>query len=191
MISMAWLISRNGSFLASLLGLLGLGLFLRHDARVLLGLLQHLLELLVYLMVDSLDLLVLDFLIDGLELLHFPAHQQGADFIVEVRNFDVFPDHICHIGQVGVVAVYFPVLMDGLLELGLGDCGLLLVYDVDEQSLLVLACSVLLDVLISPLDVATILFFELAPHLAEKYRNRLLLFLLLDLHCLTALNIPH
>ncbi len=103
------------SFLTAFFGLLCLGLLLSHDAWISLSLLQHLFELLEYFRLYSFYLLTLDLLVNHLQLLHFPAHQQCTDLVVQVGDSNIFSDHVCHIGKVRVMCVYFSILIDGFL----------------------------------------------------------------------------
>lgn len=83
------------------------------------------------------------------------------------------------------------VLVNGLFELGLGDGWLFLADDIDEQSFLVLACSILFDVLGPPLNVAAVLLPDLGSDFAEKDRDGLLLLFLPYLHRLALLDVPY
>jgi hypothetical protein len=87
------------------------------------------------------------------------------------------------------MAVDLFILIDILFQFGLGNGWLLLVDDVDEEPLLVLPGSIFFDVLVSPLDVATVFLFELTSYFTEEDRNSFLLLLFSDFHGLPLLNV--
>jgi hypothetical protein len=89
------------------------------------------------------------------------------------------------------VSIDFAILVDGLFELGFGDSGFFLVYNIDEKPFLILAGSILFDILVPPLNVAAVLLLELSFDLTEKNRNGLLLLFLLYFHRLTLLDVPY
>ena len=60
------------------------------------------------------------------------------------------------------------VVSDVFLEVCLSDGWFLLIDDVDEKALFVLASAVTLAVLAAPLYVTTVFLLELSPNLTEK-----------------------
>lgn len=134
----------------------------------------------------SIDSIIFDLFSDDLELLDLPSGDEGCYAVGKSSDADVFAGHIGHFCKVRVVAADLLVFIDVLLQLVLGNGGLLLTDDIHQQSLLVLPGLVLLRILCPPLDISIVLLFELAACLGGKDSHCLSFLLLLQFHSLSS-----
>ena len=147
---MDYWVYRNSSFFASFLCFLCLILFLYDYCRVFLCFLQHCFHVFQHIFRYSLDAFILDLFIDSFQLLDFPSSQMPRYLFGQSIYLDVFLEHDTNIIQLFVVIVDHGILIQDLIQIGLGQYWLFLFQYIHNGSLLFLFGLIFFKILIPP-----------------------------------------